>query len=137
MSFSKFRKASGRWWGNLRGQKNREDDFSACENENNRSINLITVAEICNFPINRWCIKHSHYLPFVTTTIRHKVRIANLNNYIIVILKLKYICENIVSKLIIIKLIQKSYQISCHNVLKQKQWWLKPIRCSPHNKKEQ
>lgn len=36
MSFSKFRKASGRWWGNLRGQKNREDDFSECENENNR-----------------------------------------------------------------------------------------------------
>ena len=51
MSFSKFRKASGRWWGNLRGQKSREDDFSTCENENNRSINLITVVEIFNYHI--------------------------------------------------------------------------------------
>ena len=45
MSFSKFRKASGRWWGNLRGQKKREDDLSGCEMETSTRSILITIAE--------------------------------------------------------------------------------------------
>ena len=37
MSFSKLRKASGRWWGNIRGNKSRENDADGCDIEENRS----------------------------------------------------------------------------------------------------
>ena len=38
MSFSKLRKASGRWWGNIRGNKSRENEVDGCDIEENRSI---------------------------------------------------------------------------------------------------
>ena len=38
MSFSKFRKASGRLWGNLRGHKPQEDGMSDYEIEHNRFV---------------------------------------------------------------------------------------------------
>ena len=39
MSFSRLRRVSGRWWGNLRGHKNRGDEADESEHdfENNRS----------------------------------------------------------------------------------------------------
>ena len=38
MSFSKLRKASGRWWGNIRGNKSRENEADGCDIEENRSV---------------------------------------------------------------------------------------------------
>ena len=38
MSFSKLRKASGRWWGNIRGNKDRENEADGCDIEENRSV---------------------------------------------------------------------------------------------------
>ena len=44
MSLSKLRKASGRWWGNLRGNKHQEEDeVNTCEIENNRSSSTVAL----------------------------------------------------------------------------------------------
>ena len=44
MSFSKFRKASGRLWGNLRGHKPQEDGMSDYEIEHNRFVLMMSTA---------------------------------------------------------------------------------------------
>ena len=46
MSFSKFRKASGRLWGNLRGHKPQEDGMSDYEIEHNRFVLKIITCVI-------------------------------------------------------------------------------------------
>ena len=46
MSFSKFRKASGRLWGNLRGHKPQEDGMSDYEIENSRFVEKLLLRVI-------------------------------------------------------------------------------------------